>query len=167
MASNVEESNLEAAELDDARLAVWRGFLEAHSTVIRKLERDLMEQAGVPLTWYDVLVHLSEAPQGRLRHQVLADSLVLSRSGVTRLVDRMVDGGLVCREASAEDRRVSYVVLTREGCDTLDRAGPGHIRSVVEHFARHLRSPETAALASFFTRLLEEKPPPLIEREGP
>ncbi|MCH7712586.1 MAG: MarR family transcriptional regulator [Chloroflexi bacterium] len=146
-------------ELDEARLAVWRRFLEAHATVIRKLERDLMDQAGVPLSWYDVLVHLSEAPAGSLRHQVLADSLLLSRSGVTRLVDRMVDAGLVCREASAEDRRVSYVVLTEKGRDTLDRAGPGHIHSVVEHFARHLRGPETAALDSFFTRLLEEDPP--------
>lgn len=155
------------SDLDEAQLAVWRGFLEAHATVIRKLERDLMDQAGVPLTWYDVLVHLFEAPQGRLRHQVLADSLLLSRSGVTRLVDRMVDAGLVCREASAEDRRVSYVCLTPEGRATLDRAGPGHIHSVAEHFARHLRGPETAALASFFTRLLEEGPPSPIEHEAP
>ena len=70
--------NREPSDLDDAQLAVWRGFLEAHSMVTRKLERDLMEQAGVPLTWYDVLVHLSEAPRGRLRHQVLADSLLFS-----------------------------------------------------------------------------------------
>ena len=159
-------SNLGASDLDETRLAVWRGFLEAHATVTRKLERDLMEQVGVPLTWYDVLVHLSESPQGSLRHQVLADSLVLSPSGVTRLVDRMVDAGLVCREASPDDRRVSYVVLTPKGRATLDRAGPGHIQSVVEHFACHLRGPEIASLASFFTRLLEEKPPPPIEREA-
>ena len=146
------------SELNEAQLAVWRGFLEAHSMVTRKLERDLMEQVEIPLTWYDLLVHLSEAGQGRLRHQVLADSLLLSRSGVTRLVDRMVDAGLVCREASSNDRRVSYVVLTGAGRSTLDKAGPGHIQSVVEHFARHLRGPETAALASFFSRLLEEPP---------
>lgn len=141
--------------LDEDRLTVWRGFLEAHSAVTRKLELDLMEQVGIPLTWYDVLVHLSEAGQEKLRHQVLADSLLLSRSGVTRLVDRMVKAGLVCREASAEDRRVSYVVLTLEGRSTLNRAGPGHIHSVVEHFGRHLRGSETAALNAFFTRLLE------------
>ena len=70
----------------------------------------------------------------------------------------MVDAGLVCREASSNDRRVSYVVLTGTGRSTLDKAGPGHIQSVVEHFARHLRGPETAALASFFSRLLEEPP---------
>jgi len=153
MASNVGSPNL-----DETRLAVWRGFLEAHATVTRKLERDLMAQVGIPLTWYDVLVHLSESPQESLRHQVLADSLLLSRSGVTRLVDRMAQAGLVCREASPEDRRVSYVVLTPEGRATLDRAGPGHIQSVVEHFARHLKDSETAALRSFFTRLLEEDP---------
>ncbi|PKB64310.1 MAG: hypothetical protein BZY80_03205 [SAR202 cluster bacterium Io17-Chloro-G2] len=152
-----------ASDLNDVQLAVWRGFLEAHSTVTRKLERDLLEHVGIPLTWYDVLVHLSEAPRGRLRHQVLADSLVLSRSGVTRLVDRMVNAGLVQREASTDDRRVSYVMLTREGRTTLDRAGPGHIHSVVEHFARHLRGPETGALSSFFNRLLEEDSPPPVE----
>ncbi len=151
-------SNPRPSHLDEEQLAVWRGFLEAHAIVIRKLERDLLAQAGVLMSWYDVLVHLSEAPHGRLRHQVLADSLVLSRSGVTRLVDRMVDAGLVCREASAEDRRVSYVVLTQEGRATLDRAWPGHVHSVVEHFARHLKGPETAALAAFFTRLLERGP---------
>ena len=147
-----------AMEMDEAKMAVWRGFLETHATVIRKLERDLMEQAGVPISWYDVLVHLFESPEGRLRHQVLADSLLLSRSGVTRLVDRMADAGLVRREASAQDRRVSYVVLTPEGRDTLDRAGPGHIQSVVEHFARHLKGSETALLKSFFTRVLREVP---------
>lgn len=151
-------ANLEAPDLDEAQLVVWRGFLEAHATVIRKLERDLIDQAGVPLTWYDVLVHLSEAPRKRMRHQVLADSLLLSRSGVTRLVDRMVKAGLVQREASADDRRVSYVILTMEGRATLDRAGPGHIHSVAEHFGRHLRAPEIGALNSFFTRLLEQDP---------
>ena len=156
-----------ASDLDERKLAVWRGFLEAHATVIRKLERDLMAQAGVPISWYDVLVHLSEAPQGRLRHQVLADSLVLSRSGITRLVDRMVDAGLVRREASTQDRRVSYVVLTGEGRAALDRAGPGHIHSVVEHFARHLKGSETAALDSFFTRLLAENPLPPSDSGGP
>ncbi len=165
-------SNLEASDLDERKLAVWRGFLEAHATVIRKLERDLMAQAGVPISWYDVLVHLSEAPQGRLRHQVLADSLVLSRSGITRLVDRMVDAGLVRREGSTQDRRVSYVVLTPEGRAMLDRAGPGHIQSVVEHFARHLRGPEIASMKSFFTRLLashllDGNPSPPLDGEAP
>lgn len=153
--------------LDAARLSVWRGFLEAHATVIRKLEHDLLEHAGVPITWYDVLVHLSESPQGRLPHQVLADSLLLSRSGVTRLVDRMVDAGLVCREASERDRRVSYVVLTQEGRALLDRAGPGHIQSVVRHFARHLKGREVATLESFFSRLLERDEAPPFDRNEP
>ena len=112
-----------------------------------------MDQAGVPATWYDVLVHLSEAPQVRLPHQVLADSLLLSRSGVTRLVDRMAEADLVCREGSAEDRRVSYVVLTPGGRALLDKAGPGHIESVVTHFASHLKTSEMPALRSFFARL--------------
>ena len=145
-------------QIDAERLAAWEGLIRTVGDLLKTFDRELEDSEGIPLTWYDVLVHLSESPQESLRHQVLADSLLLSRSGVTRLVDRMAQAGLVCREASPEDRRVSYVVLAPEGRATLDRAGPGHIQSVVEHFARHLKDSETAALRSFFTRLLEEDP---------
>jgi len=145
-------------QIDAERLAAWEGLIRTVGDLLKTFDRELEDSEGIPLTWYDVLVHLSESPQESLRHQVLADSLLLSRSGVTRLVDRMAQAGLVCREAAPEDRRVSYVVLTPEGRATLDRAGPGHIQSVVEHFARHLKDSETAALRSFLTSLLEEDP---------
>ena len=66
-------------------IAAWRAFLEAHAIIIRALEREMEEEQGLPLTWYDILVHLDHAPQGRLRMQALAECLLLSRSGVTRL----------------------------------------------------------------------------------
>ena len=91
-------------EPDEAQLRVWRSFLETHSTLIRALEKEMQADQGLPLTWYDVLVHLSEASGGRLRHQALAKSLLLSRSGITRLVDRMATAGLVRREPCPDDR---------------------------------------------------------------
>ena len=110
------------------------------------------------LTWYDVLIHLSEASESRLQHQALAGSLLLSRSGVTRLVDRMAKAGLVRREASPEDRRASYVVMTPQGRDALDRASPVHVRGIVQHFTRYLDSEDASALQKFFSRVLQGEP---------
>ena len=141
--------------LNDEQLAAWRSFLEVHSAVIGALEREILEEEGFPLTWYEVLVHLSEAPERRLHHQVLAKSVLLSRSGVTRLVDRMVEAGLVAREPDPNDRRASYVAMTRNGEDTLKRAAPGHVRSVWKHFIRHLNAEEIPMLTSIFSRLLQ------------
>lgn len=150
-----------ASNVDQEELAAWRAFLEAHSTVIRALEREMQEERGLPLTWYDVLVHLSEAAGGRLAHKALAESVVLSRSGITRLIDRMAVAGLVRREPSPDDRRVSHVVMTEEGRGALRQAAPGHIRGVVEHFTRHLNIEDVPALQSFFSRVLQGR------RRGP
>ena len=141
--------------LDKERLAVWIAFLRANSKVIRALEREMQEDQGLPLTWYDVLVWLSEAPGGRLRHQVLAESIVLSRSGITRLVDRMATAGLVCREPVAGDRRGSYVVMTEEGKETLERAAPGHMRGIAQHFIQYLNPGDIRVLQSVFARVLQ------------
>ena len=109
-----------------------------------------MEDQGLSLTWYDVLIHLSEASESRLQHQALAGSLLLSRSGITRLVDRMAKAGLV--------RRASYVVITPQGRDALDRASPGHVRGIVQHFTRYLDSEDASALQKFFSRVLQGEP---------
>lgn len=140
---------------------MWRAFLEAHSTVLRALEREMREEQGLSLTWYDVLVHLSEAPGERLPHNVLAESVVLSRSGITRLVDRMVAAGLVRREPSPDDRRVSQVVMTEEGRGVLHQAVPGHLRGIAEHFTGHLNTEDVPVFQSFFARVLQGR------RRGP
>jgi len=90
-----------------------------------------------------------------MQHQALAGSLLLSRSGVTRLVDRMADAGLVCRESSPEDRRVSYVVMTQPGRDALDRASPGHMRGIAQHFVQYLEAGDVPLLQGFFSRVLD------------
>ncbi len=136
-------------------MSAWRSFLEVHSAVIKALEKELIEGQGFSLTWYDVLTHLSEASGARMQHQALAESLLLSRSGVTRLVDRMAEAGLVSRESSPEDRRVSYVVMTQPGRDALDRASPGHMRGIAQHFVRYLEAGDVALLQGFFSRVLD------------
>ena len=146
-----------ASRSSQEQISVWRSFLEVHSAVIKALKKELIEDQSFSLTWYDVLTHLSEAPGARMQHQALAGSLLLSRSGVTRLVDRMADAGLVCRESSPEDRRVSYVVMTQPGRDALDRASPGHMGGIAQHFVQYLEAGDVPLLQGFFSRVLDGK----------
>ena len=144
-----------ATQASQEQISAWRAFLEVHSAVIKALEKELIEDQGFSLTWYDVLTHLSEATEARMQHQALAESLLLSRSGVTRLVDRMVEAGLVSRESSPADRRVSYVVMTQQGRVALDRASPGHMSGIAQHFVRYLEAGDVSVLQGFFSRVLD------------
>src|SRR5437763_17021143 len=95
--------------IDEVHLAAWRAFINAHASVIDRIEEELAEAHQLPLTSYDVLVALAEAPAQRLRMNDLARKVVvLSRSGVTRLADRLEAEGLLRRERTAEDRRGAY-----------------------------------------------------------
>ena len=96
----------------DWRVGVWRAYLRTHAEMVRRLERDLQAQADMPLGWYDVLLQLAEAPERRLRMAELAEQVLLSRSGLTRLVDRLAAEGLVTREPFPGDARGLYTVLT-------------------------------------------------------
>ena len=138
----------------EGRLAPWRLFLQAHSTLVERLERELREQRDLPLTWYEVLLHLAAAPDGRLRMTDLAGSLLLSKSGVTRLVDRMEGAGLVARGTCDSDRRGSFAMLTDRGRALQRKAAPVHLRGVEEHFLAHLSPEEARALTSAFTKIL-------------
>jgi DNA-binding MarR family transcriptional regulator len=143
------------ARIAPERLAVWRRFLEAHALVVGALEAELDEARGLPLAWYDVLVSLREAPDGRLRMQDLAERVLFSRSGLTRLVDRMVGAGYVTRERCEDDRRGTFAVLTPAGATTLRDASGVHLRGVQEHFARHLDDDDVAALEVALGKVLD------------
>jgi DNA-binding MarR family transcriptional regulator len=117
-----------------ASLAAWRTFLRAHAQVVRALERELEAATGMALTDYDVLAQLSLAPDRRLRMSELADALLLSRSGATRLVDRLVSDGLVERVSCEDDRRGQWASLTDAGRERLRAATPAHLRGVAAHF---------------------------------
>jgi DNA-binding MarR family transcriptional regulator len=131
---------------DAARLAAWRSLLEAHAAVTDLLERELEQERGLPLSKFEVLLKLAEAPGGRMRMLELAQSVVLSKSGLSRLVDRMEEAELVRRERCPSDRRGYYAVLTDRGRALLRRAAPVHLRGIQEHFARYVADDEVQVL---------------------
>lgn len=138
----------------DWRVGVWRAFLRAHATVTRQLEGELTERTGLPLPWYDVLLQLAEAPGHRLRMAELADRVLLSRSGLTRLVDRLQAERLVRREPSRDDARGTYTVLTERGLDRLRRAAPVHLGGIAEHWLAHYTDDELRQLDALLRRAL-------------
>ncbi|MCH7737266.1 MAG: MarR family transcriptional regulator [Chloroflexi bacterium] len=135
-------------------LDMWRAFLETHSTVIKHLERRMHEQHGLPLSWWDVLLQLADGPEGRLRMGELAESVLLTRSGITRLVDRMIGAGLVLRETCPGDRRGYYAVITQKGRDTIEKVGPDHSKDAWEVFLGHITDEEAVLLGKVFSRVL-------------
>ena len=140
----------------DPRLAAWSAFLRAHARVIRDLERELQVEQRMALTDYDVLVQLANAEDRRLRMSELAERLLLSRSGATRLVDRLVAQGLVERVMCDVDRRGLWASLTEAGYDRLRQASPTHLRGVAEHFLDRLSGDDLAAMERAFARLDDE-----------
>lgn len=131
----------------------WRAFLEAHAALSRVLSDELQDAHELPLPWYDVLLQLSEAPGGSLRMQQLADSVLLSKSGLTRLFDRMEEAGFVRRKPCDDDRRGTLAIMTPSGRAALKRAAPVHLTGIERHFARHLSDREADALALSFGRM--------------
>jgi DNA-binding MarR family transcriptional regulator len=118
----------------DARLAPWRAFVRAQAHVSRRLDEDLRAEHGLSLQEYVALLILAEAPERRLRMGRLADSLTLSKSGATRLIDRLVGGGLVDRVTCTSDLRGAEASLTEAGLARLRTAAPTHLRGIAEYF---------------------------------
>jgi DNA-binding MarR family transcriptional regulator len=140
----------------DPRLAAWSAFLRAHARIVRRLEAELQADQDLALTDYDVLVQLAQADERRLRMSELADRLMLSRSGATRLVDRLVAARLVERVTCDDDRRGQWASLTDAGHERLRRASPTHLRGVGEHFLGRLSVDELEGLGRMLARLGDE-----------
>lgn len=145
--------------VDDLGMSAWRRFLEAHAAVVERLSVELERETAMPLSWYDVLTQL-EAAGGRLRMHELASAVLLSRSGMTRLVDRLEDAGLVQRCPDCEDRRGTVACLTTRGEDALHAAAPVHLRGIGEHFTQRLDDREKRVLATALRRIAEAATPP-------
>ncbi len=128
-------------------MRAWRSFLEAHARVTELLENELEAEKQLSLAWYDVLVQLQEADGQGLRMTDLAQRVLLSKSGLTRLVDRMCAAGLVERTQDSEDRRGRWVCLTPAGVARLRDAAGTHIRGVREHFTDLVTEEQAAVLA--------------------
>jgi DNA-binding MarR family transcriptional regulator len=134
-------------------LAAWRAFLVGYRWLADVLEAELRAATGLNLARYDVLLHLSEAPGHSLRMTDLAAAVLLSKSGLTRLVDRMCAEGLVARARDDGDRRSFVVSLTAAGARALRRAAPVHLQGIQRHFADHLQPGEAPTLQAIFDRL--------------
>ncbi|WP_315987480.1 MarR family winged helix-turn-helix transcriptional regulator [Actinomadura sp. HBU206391] len=134
--------------------AVWRTLLRAQVRISRHLQTDLLAEHDLALASYDVLRHLGEAPGGRLRMNDLADRVLLSRSGLTRLVDRLHREGLVVRESCDSDARGLFAVLTPEGFERLAQATPTYQRGVRDHVLDRLDRDELHRLGSILDKLI-------------
>lgn len=145
-----------AIDLNSDEVKVWLMFLRSHASLMRKMEAELQQVHGMSLTWLDALVQLSLEEGKRMTHTRLSERMLVSRGGVTRLVDRMEKAGLVTRRASETDRRTSYVVMTEKGAEALKAMLPTQEESVVRNFIRHLRQEDTLVVRNFLARVLGE-----------
>ncbi len=130
-------------------------FLRVHARLIRRLEGDLLSKHNLPLAWYDVLARLVEADNHRLRMSELADRVMLSPSGLTRLVDRLVTEGLVRREQAEQDGRGFYAVLTDQGYKRLRDASGTHLRGIRDYVISRYTDDELRVVAAYLSRLDE------------
>jgi DNA-binding MarR family transcriptional regulator len=139
---------------DEAMQAV-QAVLDTQRVLAEAMEKQLRARTGLSLAQYEVLLRLGEAPGGRLRMVDITRQLCVSKSGVTQLVDRLEGAGLVAREFSPADRRLTYARLTRRGLLALRRAGPVFAPIVQRHFARHLSKQDLRRVRAALTKVLE------------
>jgi DNA-binding MarR family transcriptional regulator len=137
------ESSLSSPTPD--RLRCWRLFFESAMALLDVLDSELQDAVGIPQRWYDVLVHTEESPDG-IQMTELADRILYSKSGFTRVIDRMEAAGLVRRLRPPNDRRSILVLPTEKGTKTLERARRHHRDGIQRHFAEHLSDTDVKAL---------------------
>lgn len=145
--------------LDDRELAAWRGLLRSYVLLQRDLEQGLEARHGLQHSTYEVLMHLSDAPDGRMRLSDLAKLAVLSRSGLTRLIDRLEKDGQVVRERCATDARGYFAVLTDEGRARVAAARGEYLEEVRARFHDLMTPEEQDVLGEVWTRILDKLEP--------
>src|SRR5881296_3768525 len=152
-AKDVDISELGRRLLTLPRLNAWGAFLTAHKALETILSRELVSACGLPLTWFDALAQLRMAPAQRLTMTQLASALLFSKSGLTRLIDRMEEAGLVERLARPGDRRSLHIALADAGEQKYRQALPIHLDHVKRHFAAHIEDGEAAAVEAALVRI--------------
>lgn len=152
--SNVESEFVHQYLMTREERVVWRRFVETHAAIVRRLDEDLRANSGLTLSSFEVLYELARAPGNRLRMAELADKLLFTRSGVTRLVDRLERDGLVARSNCDHDGRGVYAKLTRHGFETFEAACTPHIDGIRRLFFDPLEGWEDVLL-----RLLHQLAP--------
>jgi DNA-binding MarR family transcriptional regulator len=142
-----------AEQLSEGELRALRGLMRAHASLAKRLDAELEQAHGLPLSSYEVLHHLETAPDGRMRMCDLAEHAQLSRSGLTRLVDRLERDGLLSRCTCEHDARGAYACLTKQGMQRLSAARGTHLAVVREQFLSRFSEPELGALAEMWDRI--------------
>jgi len=142
-----------ATLLSREELAAWRGLLRVHAGLTKALDAELLREHRLPLTSYEVLLFLADSPDGRLRMSELADGVLLSRSGLTRLVDRMERDGLLRRQRCTEDQRGWFAEITDEGRELFGRARKTHLDGVRERFLGQLSRADQRQLAAIWEKV--------------
>src|SRR5919205_3620165 len=143
-----------AEQLTPVELGAWRGMLRVHAALVKSLDAELSAAHELPLSSYEVLITLESAPGRRRRMAELADSVLLSRSGMTRLVDRLEREGLLARDTCTDDGRGCFAVLTDKGAELLERARPTHLDGVRQRFLVHFSEDELQRFAAAWERVL-------------
>jgi DNA-binding MarR family transcriptional regulator len=143
-----------AEELSPVELGAWRGLLRVHAALVKSLDAELAAAHDLPLSSYEVLITLEAAPGRKLRMSELADSVLLSRSGMTRLVDRLERDGLLERDHCTADGRGCFAVLTGQGLATVAEARRTHLGGVRQRFLSQFADDELRVLAGFWERVL-------------
>ncbi len=136
--------------LDDTEMRFWRNYLSASHRALEAISADLRAESGLTMDDYEVLVHLSEAPDRAIRMSELSELVVQSRSRLTQRIDRMVERGWVRREPCPDDRRGQFAVLTDDGFAALAAAAPGHVASVRRHLIDRIDRDHLGAAADLF-----------------
>ena len=136
-----------------ASLDAWVCFLRAHAAITRELSSELEREHGLTINDYEVLLHLSQAEGRMMRRVDLAESVILTASGITRLLEGLERAGLVCKVRCESDGRVSYACLTDEGARKLDRARRTHLAGVERLYLGHFGEDERRVLAELLGRL--------------
>jgi DNA-binding MarR family transcriptional regulator len=147
------EMTVAAIELEGAALEAWRNFLQSHASILRQLDADLLSEHDLTTRDYEVLLYLAQAQELRLPMSALAERTMLTRSGITRLIDGLVERGLIERVACPRDARVSYAKLTEVGHQKLRCAGATHVAGIRRLFLEHFSAQEVELLASLLGRL--------------
>lgn len=140
----------------DPRLVAWRSFIQAHARLLHRLDDELQATHDLSLAEYDALLQLVNAPDRRLRMSVLAERVLLSRSGITRLVDRLVAAGMVERSACVSDARGAEAALTAKGLDALRAASRTHLDGVQHYFLGLIEDADRASIERACDRILDE-----------
>jgi DNA-binding MarR family transcriptional regulator len=145
-------------KLEGAALAAWRSYLQSHASIVRVLDAELVADHGITSRDYEVLLYLAQEPDRRLAMSALAERTMLTRSGITRLVDGLVKTGLIERVGCPSDARISYAQLTEGGYEKLRDAGCSHVRSIQHLFLEHFSPEEVDQLAELLSRLPGARP---------